>query len=260
MKFSLNTQNSLHVKNFGLYSLGISLVIGIIFVVSGFFLVKSEKIDHSWIRTTGTIIDAASNTAGGSGVKYAPVVQYVVDGQSYSVSSNISSSTYPVIGKEKEVAYNPDQPGQAKIVGNIGSTVFSWIFPIIGILVIVSSSKQFADAMRYKRTSKELLTNGTKVQGILTEIRPHIRAARGTYTAIVAASNTDGVVQEYISAPLTNAGSLLMIDLQANPVPVDVYLDTENPERYYVDIDDLPSLTPQRIQELIASTIEQGLK
>ena len=47
-----------------------------------------------------------------------------------------------------------------------------------------------------------------------------------------------------------------MIDLRANPVPIDVYIDTVNPENYYVEVDDIPNLTPDRIADMIKTVVK----
>ena len=48
-----------------------------------------------------------------------------------------------------------------------------------------------------------------------------------------------------------------MADFRNNPIAIDVYIDTTNPKKYYVDISDIPNLTPERIQELIKSALDR---
>jgi hypothetical protein len=37
----------------------------------------------------------------------------------------------------------------------------------------------------------------------------------------------------------------------AAPLTINIYIDPMNPEKYYVDIEDIPDLTPERVMELM---------
>jgi len=74
-----------------------------------------------------------------------------------------------------------------------------------------------------------------------------------TYNLIVSASY-NGVVNNYISDSLNGVAGLAMSDFNNNPISIDVYINPLNPEEYYVDISDIPTLTPDRIIELIKKT------
>lgn len=72
-----------------------------------------------------------------------------------------------------------------------------------------------------------------------------------SYKIVVAATDRNDTVRHFIGDPVTgSAGALLMADFNDNPpIPIDVYVDSVNPENYYVDIADIQSHTPERIGE-----------
>lgn len=79
-----------------------------------------------------------------------------------------------------------------------------------------------------------------------------------SYKIVVAATYRNDTVRHFIGDPVTgSAGALLMADFHDNPIPIDVYVDSVNPENYYVDIADIQSHTPERIGELI-KLVTQG--
>ena len=75
----------------------------------------------------------------------------------------------------------------------------------------------------------------------------------------MSATDNTGVVQNYVSDSLNGVAGLAMADFQNNPILIDVYVDLINPQNYYVDISDIPNLTPQRISELIQAA-SQGMQ
>jgi hypothetical protein len=95
-----------------------------------------------------------------------------------------------------------------------------------------------------------LVQTGQKLQGVMVDLQSQGTNNNG-YKIVVAADNGSGAVQNYVSDSLTGVGSLAMADFRTSPIPIDVYVDPSNPENYYVDISDIPNLTPERIQSLL---------
>lgn len=240
---------------FGVGALVFLLLFGAAFVLVGFFVINSLKIDSSWARTTGRIVDSRSSFSNGS-TTYSAIIRYSVNGQNYQTASSFGSSFMPSIGGTKEVAYNPAQPGEAKIVEGAGATWWIWLFPAIGVVVLIVAPILFIKSLKRSSKINNLLQTGQKLQGVLTDINSSVgNNNQGGYRIVVSAADPAGVVRNYTSDLISGIGGLSMADFRAHPILIDVYIDPTNPESYYVDISDIPNLTPQRISELIKSAV-----
>jgi len=260
MQISLGTgtTNLLNPKvrrqKFGVGSFLALFVAGAVFVGAGYLLMQSTKIDPSWTRVEGKVI--GSNPVSGStnsGVTYAPVVQYTVNGTPYTITSGSSSSIHPSVGSQKEVAYNPQSPNDAKVVDGTGTKAILAIFPVIGIVLLILAPVLLVRSMHRSKDITNLRQSGQKLQGIITNIQTaNTNNNVTTYKIEVSATDQTGAVKQYVSDSLTGIGGLAMADYQTNPIPIDVYVNPANPNDYYVDISDVPNLTPDRIKQLIS--------
>jgi hypothetical protein len=233
----------------GLGTLLFMLIFGGIFTSVGWVIMADLNISPDWKRATGTIVEVVRKSSSTRhGPSYAPIVEYKVEGQSYRVASSISSTSYPTIGKTKQVAYNPQNPEEAKVIDKIGMIFL--LFPVIGILVIVMAVYAFIKSILREKEIKQLLAKGRKIEGVLVEVESS-GSKNMSYRLVVSAVDHQGKVQNYKSDSLGGIGALAMLDYQINPIAVDVYLDPKNPQSYYVDIDDIPGLTPDRINQLL---------
>jgi hypothetical protein len=79
-------------------------------------------------RTTGTVIEMEESSSAESGCcVYSPVVQFEVNGQSYTFDSgNASDPPQYEVGEQVEVLYNPTDPNTAQI----DSLFERWAFPV----------------------------------------------------------------------------------------------------------------------------------
>lgn len=234
---------------FGVGSLIFLLVFGIGFTAAGYFAIRSSIIDPSWQRISGTVVDSSKNVDDSS-TTYAAIVSYSVNGMTYQVMSSSGSSFAPTIGDTREVAFNPNQPSQAKVAESPGTTIWLWLFPVIGVFLIILAPILFIRSVNRSRTIRNLRITGQKLSGVIVDVQS-MGGNNSTYKIVVAATNNNGVVQNYISDAIGGIGSIAMADFQKNPIPIDVYVDLIDPKRYYVDISEIPNLTPQRISELI---------
>lgn len=246
--------NGFRVKRqkFGVGSLIFLLLFGGVFAGAGFFAINSSRIDSNWQRTSGEVIDSSSRVSDGS-TTYTPVVKYSVNGQEYQTTSSFSSSFAPAIGEKREVAYNPVQPSQAKIVEGAGTTWWLWLFPVIGVGILVIAPISFIRSLKRSSAINNLVQTGQKLQGVLTDIQSTGGNNNGSYKIVVSATDNAGTVQNYVSDSLNGVAGLALADFHNNPIPIDVYIDPINPHNYYVDISDIPNLTPERITQLIQS-------
>ncbi len=243
-------------QKFGVGSLIFLLLFGAVFAGAGFFAMNSSKVDPSWTRMSGEVVDSTSWVSDGS-TTHTAVVKYYVNGQEYRTKSNVSSSFAPTIGEKREIAYNPTQPNQAKVIEGTGATWWSWLLPVIGVAILIIAPVLFIRSLKRSSAINNLMQTGQKLQGILTDIQSTGSNDNNSYKIVVSATDNSGTVQNYVSDSIGGIGGLAMIDFRSNPIPVDVYIDPTNPHNYYVDIADIPNLTPQRITELIESVAKQ---
>lgn len=103
-------------------------IIGLIFIISGVAtLLPSIEKNDTYTETMGTIIGAYDC---GSNGDTGPIIEYMVDGNTYIIESSICGSALAV-GIEIRVLYDPDNPQEG--VG--GSFVELWMAPILCLLV-----------------------------------------------------------------------------------------------------------------------------
>jgi hypothetical protein len=257
--------------SFGLAPLLAMIFIGIAMIIGGVFFITSSKIDPSWTRVEGSVIDFREETtrrsrtdSGGSrdyddDRTYYPVVEYNVDGQKYTVKSSLGSSTQPRLGESRTVAYEPTHPQSAKLVDSAGMQVLLYLIPAAGVLVIIAAIIGYSSSKKRAGTVKTLQQSGYKTTGVIVDIQSQHHGAGANdsgYKIVVSATNGSGIVNNYVSDELYSIGGLAMIDFRTNPVPIDVYIDTVNPENYYVDVDDIPNLTPDRIADMIKTVVK----
>jgi hypothetical protein len=244
-------------QQFGVSSLIFSLLIGGAFIGVSLTMLQSTKVNPSWRRVSGQVVDTVTRQ-GSDSTTYAAVVRYSVNGQTYRTTNSISSSSVPTVGATKEVAYNPAQPGQAKIVEGARETWWLWLFPVIGAVVVFGSLYAFVKSQKRSKNIQSLMQSGIKLQGILTDMQAAGGNHDSKYRIIVSATDNTGVVQNYVSDIVSGVGSLALADFRTKPVPIDVYVDPTNPQNYYVDLSDIPNLTPERIKELVQSAAANG--
>lgn len=87
------------------------------------------RLEQEGVTTTGTVVRLEESDSAESGCcVYSPVIEFTVDGQTYSFDGDIASDppAYEV-GEEVSVLYHPDEPETAQI--NKWSE--RWLFPII---------------------------------------------------------------------------------------------------------------------------------
>lgn len=242
-------------QKFGIGPMVFLLLFGASFVGAGVFAIQSNKIDPSWTRVTGEIVDSSSRTSDGS-TTYSPVVKYEVSGQSYRVASNMGSSSYPKIGGTREIAYDPSRPNESKVVEGTGSILWLYLFPIIGTACVVIGLYAFIRSTKRSGNINRLMQSGQKLQGILVDIQSGSSNRKGGYKIVVSATDLSGTVQNFVSDQLTGIGGLAMADFRSNPIQIDVYLDPANPNNYYVDVADIPNITSERIADLIKTAVQ----
>ncbi len=114
------------------------ILFGLVFVAFGIVILRlaissiktyNEK-NKTFIEITSKVVDYEYDDEG----LQAIVVEYIVDGQAYHMTSNSYSNMPKSIGTEVLVKYNPDDPQDA-IWSSDSSNI---LFPLIGVVFILS--------------------------------------------------------------------------------------------------------------------------
>lgn len=132
------------------------------------------------------------------------------------------------------------------IINNVGQLIFLLPFPIVGVVIVIIARILFS---RFSKQSDEIIKNlmdtSEKLHGVLVRVkRVGGPGLNNNYIIIVSATNKRGIVQEYTSDPVSSYADLAVIDFRKNPIPVDIYVNPIDPQRYYVDISSIPDLVP----------------
>lgn len=236
-------------SKFGVSSLLFFLLFGGFWLAIIAPLALATRVDSGWERVSGKVIEVRTST-NDDGTTYSPVVEYYVDSSRHVITSSVSTGSAPQIGGSQEVAYDPENPFDAKVVQGSGLSWIIGLFVAVGVIMITIGPILYVRSLRRSRAVQMLVDTGQKVQGIVVDVR-QASGKEGSYKIVVAAPSLSGTTEHYTSDAATGIGGLTMADFQGNPIPIDVYIDPINPQNYYVDIDDIPALTPERIKELI---------
>jgi hypothetical protein len=237
-------QTKLKRHVFGISILFFLELFGLIFIGIGVGFVSRTKIDPTWIRTQGEVVDIVEMPGSRRGPSYYPVLKYLVNGQSYQFRREWSSSGYPVLGSKEEIAYNQNRPNQAKAVESIGGWIFLLLFPSIGAVMVIMAPILFIRSSKRSQVIKNLIQIGNQVSGVIARVKS-VGGPKGinSYKIIVSATDNTGVTKEYMSDRVGSYADLAVIDFHKNSIPAGVYINPTNPQQYYVDIDSMPDLT-----------------
>ena len=161
MRFRFNLGNNTQSKQMGPWSgifMGlIFLVIGICLLLFSFSSIKShnEK-SKSYVEIDSIVVDYKINSDG----LQAIIVEYVVDGQTFTKESNSYSNMPKDIGTEVAVKYNPNNPGDAIWVHdstNIILPVIGGLFSVFGLIFVVSMSVSLVKGNKSVQNEEQLV-------------------------------------------------------------------------------------------------------
>ncbi len=248
-------------EKFGIGSLLVLLLIGAVITGFGVVIYNSARINPNWTKVDGKVVSVNTDSSG-SGNTYSPVVSYQANGQTYKVASSSSTSSYPQIGSTKQVAYDPAAPADAKVVSSGFISAFILVLLGIGVFLILLAPVLFVRSLRRSKDISKLKGSGQKVAGVITDIQSVSNGGNNQgskYRIVVSATGLSGTVQNYTSDWVTGIGGLAMTDYRQNPVPIDIYINPTNPDDYYVDISEIPNITPERIMQLVKSHQAQSV-
>lgn len=229
--------------------------LGLLLIFSTIYLNQSLHTKPGWNKTQGIITDyRLLSTSRNGRISYKPTVKYRVEGKDYYVIPSWSSNDKPEIGSTKIVAYNPSNPVEARVVGKLG--FFWYAVAGLGLALIIVSPYSYYKSRKRDSIIKSLINTGTSTKGVVTELCEEVSGDNTYYSVIVSASDPTGTVRSYRSDKFTGSSDIKLIDLKQTPIVVDVILDSSDPEKYYVDISDLPTITTDRLNTIINNAVQ----
>jgi len=210
------------------------LLVGVIMIVASIVTFVSNKQFEASAEKTMAVITEIDRYTTGSGddrtTHHDVYVEYRVDRQVYNCMLNTyNSSMYE--GKEIEVMYNPDAPGDVRVNDYTAPIILVFMGLIFGG---IGGGMFFANvAAGGKR--KKLMENGDRVIGTITNVITvtNVRInGRHPFKAEVE------VIDPYTSEKYLYSSKQIMDDIYYMVgSTVDVYVDRDDKSKYYVDLD-----------------------
>ena len=217
-------------RSFSRIFIGLFSFIGIVFILIGIgvavsraqFLKNASPVEAKIIAMHRTGTDALG----------MPVVEYTVDGKKYTDTLSLSSSDmHP--GGLITIYYQNDNPENIRAIETEGFLI--GIFLFIG-LVFASISWIIASVRRkHRRNIRQLLANGLKVDAEITDIQENLNKRMGKHHPIIVHCrylSPDGRLYLFHSHSVWCRSH--EVDMKKK---IPVYVDRQNPARYFVDVD-----------------------
>jgi hypothetical protein len=134
-------------RAFGVQLLRFTLVVGALLIGTGFVARYPGSLPVGWRQLDGMVASAVGRQSSNTRLYYS-VVQYQALGYSYEVNDPHGNTTAPDLGTTEPVAFNPEEPAQAKLLSATPPNYFRFLFPALGILVIAGGGYPYMVARR----------------------------------------------------------------------------------------------------------------
>jgi hypothetical protein len=227
-------------------SVGLTLfLVGVVWGAKRFSLMREG------VKTTGSVVEVSQSdsteTRGTRTYKttsYYPVVKFeAADGKSYRFRGSTGSAAPEYEpGTKVDVVYRRENPADAQIVdfeqfwlGPLAVGLFGFLFLVSGIggfFLVADSDKTFGPAFEEKMARADLYDGkrGIPLPATVREIKK-LAGGKARYVLACRGGASGGAERDFSSAPLSfDPGSAVI------GKPVTVYMDPDDPERYYVDV------------------------
>jgi hypothetical protein len=171
----------------------------------------------------------------GKDCRYTAYVKYIVDGKEYERDFRYYSSGM-YTGEVVTVYYNPDNPGEISPGGIAGGLLpfilFALFFVVIGAVMILF-------ALRRYLLRRELLRCGNIVRAEFDSVMPGSSKVNDMSSYIIRCKWTDkrGDAHVLESENLWFDPAPIIEEKRIKKFPV--YMDPQNPKRYYISVDEL---------------------
>ena len=200
--------------------------IGLIFLVSGIFIVKNAFDYSDCIDTTGTIVDFERNN---------PVVEYTANGKTYQSRLNVTSSSYK-IGNKIDIYYKKSNNYE---IGSKSLNYLWLLFPGLGLIFTILGIVLRLTLFKGDGYKKKLIENGNLVYAeyIETNINTSFTLnGKSPYNIICKAMINNEEVELHSENIWYDPIDIIE---QKNITKFPVYVDINNPKKYYMDISSL---------------------
>lgn len=125
----------------------------------------------------------------------------------------------------------------------------------ISAVIVAVAVTPFIKQVKRNKIRKKFVNTGVKTEGIISNISINTRNNnQHTYKVLATIIDPNGKVRNYWSHTLNQLGNANYADLKQQPILINVYLDNENFNNYYVDTQ-IPELKPLNIGEIAQKTI-----
>lgn len=222
--------------------LGIFAVIGLLMLMGGsYFYLSGYSQEKSGIVVTGQIIDLSVHRSD-DGASYCPVVKYTDGQEEYVMESSYCSSGYHnAPGDDIDVIYQPGNPDNA-VIHSFGG-LYGGAVILLGMGAVFALAGTLPLIIMYLRSKsgQRLLREGMPVKARFSEVILNTTIninGRSPFQIVAQMHDTAAnTVKLYYSHNIAFDPSPFI-----NQEFVTVYVDTKNPDKYYMDISFLPKV------------------
>lgn len=222
--------------------LGIFAVIGLLMLMGGsYFYLSGYSQEKSGIVVTGQIIDLSVHRSD-DGASYCPVVKYTDGQEEYVMESSYCSSGYHnAPGDDIDVIYQPGNPDNA-VIHSFGG-LYGGAVILLGMGAVFALTGTLPLIIMYLRSKsgQRLLREGMPVKARFSEVILNTTIninGRSPFQIVAQMHDTAAnTVKLYYSHNIAFDPSPFI-----NQEFVTVYVDTKNPDKYYMDISFLPKV------------------
>lgn len=227
------------------------ILVGMIFFIVGMKIFYDSKIDDSWPKVSGKISSYESERNVDDDIQYSVNISYSVKSVAYEKKHAYVSLVEPTVGKSAQIAYNPNDPSEAKVYIDKNLRYLNLLFPGFGLIIMIVTIIFYKKFKKRNTDITNLIKSGRKIQGIVIGVDYAGKTnSRRLFKIKVSAVNLSGETQEYTSDRVKGADGLYAYDYKNNSINVDVYVDISNPESYYVDTSVIPQINYSVINEI----------
>ncbi len=216
-------------------------VVSIIFIIFGMLTIIVGSIifanfvnfKRGAIKTQATITDIQSYRNLKNNRRYTVYVEFDVEGVTYRGELNYHSSRM-YVGATTTIYYDINNPNHFRS----GFDIFGVILILPGVIFFIIGFAIFAYIKMKQKKKKTLLENGTPIYADFQEVRRNWcfrYNGKNPYQIICKSDNLE--ISEYVSENIWCNPETIIKERNITSFPV--YLDPENPKKYYLSTEEI---------------------
>jgi len=209
-------------------------IVGIAFLVAGmvsFSFINNFK--ENAIEHTAIITDIHRNR-GADSDETTVYVEYFVEGKKYEQQLDFYSSGMSV-GDEVKIYYNPDNPNKIQsdstIIFSIMFLGMGGLFFSIAFILVLGKVKEKANKRRMLETGRVIYAD---ISEVVLNLRYHVNDKHPYVIHCKWYDNVTGVEYLFKSGNIWGDPNQIIEQKQLTKLPV--YVDLNNPKKYYMDL------------------------